>query len=99
MRAIHSWKDVAERKLGNGKYEAIKARVAREVLEADLRAIRELNELADGVTICREAEIDAAERGLSESFRGNLALARMLAEEELRRALAPSLDLAEEGLP
>jgi hypothetical protein len=29
---IHRWKDVAERKLGKEKYEAIKARVAREVL-------------------------------------------------------------------
>jgi hypothetical protein len=57
-----------------------------EIFEASF--VDELTELADRVTICRVAEIEAAENGLSSSFRGNLALARMLAEEELRRAVA-----------
>lgn len=57
-----------------------------EIFEAPF--VDELTELADRVTICRVAEIEAAENGLSSSFRGNLALARMLAEEELRRAVA-----------
>lgn len=48
----------------------------------------EISDLADRVTVCRAAEIDAVERDLSDTFRGYLALARMLAEEELRRAVA-----------
>ena len=57
-----------------------------EIFEAPF--VDALTELADRVTICRLAEIEAAENGLSPSFRGNLALARMLAEEELRIHIA-----------
>jgi DNA-binding XRE family transcriptional regulator len=39
---IHRFKDIAERKLGAQKVEQIKQEVGREILEMDLKAVREL---------------------------------------------------------
>ena len=50
--------------------------------------ISKINELAVRVSKCREAEILSIQRCLPETFRANMALARMLAEYELNKEIS-----------
>jgi len=63
---IHRFKDLAERKLGARKVEQIKREVEHEILELDLKAVRELlgktqAEVA-AVAEISQAELSRAER-------------------------------------